>query len=77
MIERVRDAIMGPCLGDPEAMARAAIEAMREPTDEMREVGKTIIMTGRWAEIGNAYRAMIDEALITKSIDNPKERCAK
>jgi len=78
MIERVRVALQkhqtvyGP---DYEGMARAAIEAMREPTDRMTLAGAEGVNLkgeGRWTvDIGQidsddaelAYRAMISAAL--------------
>lgn len=52
---------------DPRALARAAIEAMREPTDAMTYSGSWAVGPGgsaaKKAELAKAYRAMIDAAL--------------
>lgn len=60
IIERVARAIYcveeGPC--DAKTVARMAVEAMREPTEEMIEAG--------WnarGEVDQRYRVMIDAAL--------------
>jgi len=64
MIERVRDAIYDAAAGDPNCsgvsdrlavlLARAAIEAMREPTEAM---------LGEWDYGLEIWQSMIDEAL--------------
>lgn len=59
MVEKVAAAITGPCLGNPEEMARAAIKAMRNPTEEMCEA----VQPGM--DAGKAWRAMIGAALKT------------
>lgn len=83
MVERVSEAIMAsaksqtsgfddyPASGlDYDALARAAIEAMREPTVDMKYVGSGIIRNsaaiGGFAELARAkdvWSAMIDAAL--------------
>ena len=67
MIERVaeaiaaREALMYPSHFDAKALARAAIEAMREPTEEMVSAS----YGPRWAEneIEDKWGRMIDAAL--------------
>ena len=67
MIKRVAQAIKADAakgrfpIGDSmaESMARAAIKAMREPTDEMVNAMEEGLITERIAE----YKAMIDAAL--------------
>lgn len=65
MIERVARAILakvplgyGMTIAEADEYARAAIEAMREPTDAMWEA-----CGGRGAVLSKAYAAMIDAAL--------------
>ncbi len=63
MIERVAMAITGPCLGRPMDMARAAIEAMREPTDEQYNA---LSATNKlWSELNSetVWKTYIDAAL--------------
>lgn len=78
LVERTIEALMGPCLGDPEAMARAAIAAMREPTGAMIEAGAktygvstpaigSLPLTVVDGQPSKAYRAMIDAALAQES----------
>jgi hypothetical protein len=76
MLDRVAQAILNSGCGDDYSAAeaaRAAIEAMREPTEEMREAAMT-----RWGGSATAspvtcearcqtYSAMIDAALSPKS----------
>lgn len=73
MIERVAEAIRlagegcqsGAVYVDPQAAARAAIEAMREPTIEMR-VAYDQAHRRAFTKSGfaiKAYRAMIDAAI--------------
>ena len=75
MIERVAEAIQnrrremlaakgGPILIEPIELARAAIEAMREPTEAMKERGFQYTADPCWPDdVGRAWRHMIDEAL--------------
>lgn len=81
MVERVAEAIMrvdaDGKISDYYKWARAAIEAMREPTEEMRRAGfensphdvggcRDQIESGReWMKLAvvGPYQAMIDEAL--------------
>jgi hypothetical protein len=44
-------------------LARAAIEALREPTLAMYEASRVPIIAGENAPIGDRWRAMIEEAL--------------
>jgi hypothetical protein len=66
MVKRVAQALqqeMGTAPLDETvsfALARAAITAMREPTEEMTVAG---LNTGRAWEVSKAWRAMIDAAL--------------
>ena len=67
MVERVAQALqqeMGTAPFDEPAssfaLARAAITAMREPTEEMTVAG---LNTGRAWEVSKAWRVMIDAAL--------------
>jgi hypothetical protein len=60
MVDRVALAI-GAKFPDWSAMARAAIEAMREPTTKMLYEGNRSTTDGRGAE--DSWPAMIDEAL--------------
>ena len=47
--------------------ARAAVEAMREPTDEMIfDGGKAVLIVHHTLNTGDVYRAMIDAALEEK-----------
>jgi hypothetical protein len=64
MVERVAQAITGPCLGDPEAMARAAIAAMREPTEDMLSLGGHGLLAEGLKKRGHIWRAMIAVALL-------------
>lgn len=59
------------------SLARAAIEAIREPTDDMRETGKQVIWRSGIVEghlgsdsliAGEIYTAMIDAALKENSV---------
>jgi hypothetical protein len=70
MIERVAKAIVGPCLGDPEKMARAAIEAMREPTVAMERHAMEDVNTYDIWLPGDFWRVMIDSAL-DKAVRSP------
>jgi hypothetical protein len=72
MVERVRVAIMrayddAPDGEEPEAMARAAIEAMREPTKAMVSAGCLLDEDLEWAEhdyaVPKIWGTMIDAAL--------------
>lgn len=78
MIERIQRAIApmiqasGPIYGyDSQAMVRAALEAMREPTEEMCRAGGENIFNERMGafpekdaeEAANIFRTMINEAL--------------
>lgn len=47
---------------DYRGNARAAIEAMREPTGEMCEAGDAYLVGGK-EDLRQVFRAMIDEAL--------------
>lgn len=56
---------------DAEVLARAAIEAMREPTEAMKLAGEVpIINSGSqddaWSLSQGTYRAMIDAALASE-----------
>jgi len=79
MIERVAKAIATKALGevgrdyDPFAVqncipyARAAVEAMREPSEEMIfDGGKAVLIVHHTLNTGDVYRAMIDAALEKK-----------
>jgi len=62
MVDRVAMALRGQKIGTKvlwtyEDLARAAIEAMREPTDAM------VMATDHAGDIYDAWRDMIDEAL--------------
>lgn len=66
MTERTRmsreeiEKMLAECEADYEAMARAAIEAMEEPTDAMADAGEA----SNFGEPATAaWRAMIDKAL--------------
>ena len=66
MVERVARAIIrefpGDCAwGDAVAMARAAIAAMREPTEAIRDAAGKLISTQHLQ--ADIWRAMIDAAL--------------
>jgi hypothetical protein len=75
IIERVKRAIWDVAIDKPsrldlEDMARAAIKAMREPTEEMLSTG--CVDLGSGGELDNEnlsriWREMIDAALIEKS----------
>ena len=69
MIERVARAIYDeaadkPYATDLEPIARAAIEAMREPTREMLAAG----MNEEGVDLLSEWRAMIDAALKDNSV---------
>ena len=62
IVERVAKAIEGAVVGDigiARIAARAAIEAMREPTNEMIHAG---LMAGCRVNSIEGWRAMVDEA---------------
>jgi len=69
MIERVAKALVdADCSAEgltfkelSRHMARAAIEAMREPTEEMKEAGEVHVRVGHVAT--EKYKAMISAAL--------------
>jgi hypothetical protein len=65
MVERVAKAIMAaenPDSADQYSeMARAAIEAMREPTKDMAIMGHSELIEG--GDIHSVWDAMIDEAI--------------
>jgi hypothetical protein len=70
MVERVARAIAYSETADPEIwsafveVARAAIEAMREPTEQMADIGDTATGYPIYAVSGyTVWRSMIDEAL--------------
>ncbi len=71
MVERVAKALDEHLRDFPEigagrfkALARAAIEAMREPTPEMARAGAYCIPDGPDLDAGlHAWKTMIDEAL--------------
>lgn len=70
MVERMAKALLEvgcdePNLDDYRDMARAAIEAMREPTAVMIAAGDEVIPDNATYEdnAANAYRSMIDAAL--------------
>lgn len=65
IVERVKFAILpylNPDIGDREATkaARAAISALREPTEEMKEAGISAIGN---PDVDMAFAEMIDAAL--------------
>lgn len=76
MVERVALAIHDKaplaCFYDRSSVvnaARAAIEAMREPSDQMAEAGFQHTGDPCWPEnVKEAWRAMIDEALKTEKV---------
>lgn len=49
------------------SIARAAIEAMREPTDEMIDAAAKSVITNEIEPYGGWYTAMIDAALNEKT----------
>lgn len=57
--------------GHYDAMARAAIEAMREPAPEMRAAGKQVSCADdiylTVDEVGGIWTAMVDAALVEES----------
>lgn len=68
MVERVAESLRAsmPGLTNPEAwpwktLARAAIEAMREPTEDMADAGA--IETNSEEDAIECWKAMIEEAL--------------
>lgn len=65
MIERVAKAIALRDTTDEFAMTRAAIEAMREPTEEMIKVGFSMTATAQSGtiDIEEVWQAMLDAAL--------------
>ena len=65
MVERVARAIEGQMGGKSIDMARAAIEAMRDPTEEMRTALCKACSTDCFAgcDVGSVWNVGIDEAL--------------
>lgn len=66
MVKRVAQAIEKSYEGrhwDLEAMAVAAIEAMREPTDRMRQAFYSLDQPGEPTPCLDGWQAMIDAAL--------------
>ena len=74
MVERVARAIFLEKTGDIREAARAAIAAMRKPTEAMQKAGfasDVVEVKGDWpadlppivTNVGAAWQAMIDEAL--------------
>lgn len=66
-LERSVDRLWPECVKD----ARAAIEAMREPTEAMVKAGERVVDDhfdhwdpGRFHGIGEAWNAMVDAALV-------------
>jgi hypothetical protein len=71
MVEKVAKAINDTMInyGDykPIGLARTAIAAMREPTEEMIfDGGKAVLIVHHTLNTGDVYRAMIDAALEEK-----------
>lgn len=75
MIDRVALAIVDVVLShhdpEPEVLARAAIKAMREPTEKMVEEGLNVLdiecINRGQPDLDDAWRAMIDIALRNSS----------
>lgn len=68
MVERVARAISGAPFPSPASYrkARAAIEAMREPRNEMLAAGEDALATARpgcWDQLEDIWQAMISGAL--------------
>jgi len=66
-MQRVHDSSGGILCASPEQLARAAIAALREPTEAMLEAGLEAHYDPddwRIRELGTTWRAMIDAALV-------------
>lgn len=62
-IHEAMDLMDGLDLPSAERYAQAAIEAMREPTQNMLDIGIELICRGRDDRLSEAWTKMIDAAL--------------